>query len=119
MQAVDILDSLDCAELSISNIALFETNYEYAFASDLMSDALVLIEDYGENTVFLTGLCNVQSLRTAQMLDIDFIIYVRGKRLDDESIKIAKSMNLNIFTTNYNMFEASGILWKKGIVAPK
>lgn len=113
------MDALNCSELSISNIALFETDYIYAFASDLMSDTLVLIEDHGENTVFLTGLCNVQSLRTAQMVDIDFLIYVRGKILDDETIEIAKSMNLNIFSTTYNMFEASGILWKKGLVAPK
>jgi hypothetical protein len=119
MKAVDVLDALECTELSISNIALFETDYEYAFASDLMSDALVQIEDHGENTVFLTGLCNIQSLRTAQMVDIDFIIYVRGKILDNETIEVAKNMNLNIFSTNYNMFEASGILWKKGLVAAK
>jgi hypothetical protein len=53
------------------------------------------------------------------MVDIDFIIYVRGKILDNETIEVAKNMNLNIFSTNYNMFEASGILWKKGLVAAK
>ena len=119
MKATDILDALKCTELSEPDSILYETEYEYAFACDLMSDALVLIDDTGENTVFLTGLCNVQSLRTAAMLDVNFIIYVRGKRLDEETAEIAGNMQLNVFTTDYTMFEASGILWDKGLVAPK
>jgi hypothetical protein len=48
-------------------------------ASDLMSDMLT-----GQNSgvVLLTGLCNVQSIRTAVIADVAAVILVRGKRTD-------------------------------------
>ena len=48
-----------------------------AFGSDMMSDALAYADSH---TILLTGLCNLQVLRTAEMLDIPVILFVRGKQ---------------------------------------
>ena len=48
---------------------------EMAYSSDLMSDVLTLDAD---NLVLLTGLVNLQSIRTAEMADIRAIVLVRN-----------------------------------------
>ncbi len=52
-----------------------------AFASDMMSDVLAFANPH---CVLLTGLCNPQVIRTAEMLDVSCIVFVRGKPLDSE-----------------------------------
>ena len=53
-----------------------EREVRYAFASDMMSDVLAHV---GEDTMILTGLINSQSVRTAEMLDVPCLVFVRGK----------------------------------------
>ena len=80
-----------------------------------MSDALALIQNSPDSTVLITGLCNAQVLRTAEMLDVEMIVFVRNKRLSKEDLEIAKEMGFNIFTTKHTMFKACGILYEKGL----
>ena len=115
MEAKDIVKVLEAEPLNIWSEKLLEKDYEYAFASDLMSDALAMISNNEGKTILLTGLCNAQSLRTAEMLDLELIIYVRGKMLDIEMLDLAKEMGFNIFTTHYTLFEACGILYQNHI----
>ena len=82
-----------------------ECEINYGFSSDLMSDALALIQQYSEETVLITGLCNSQSIRTADMLDIHTILIVRGKKYNEEEIALAKEMKINVMTTPLTMFE--------------
>ena len=86
----------------------------HVFSTDLMSDALALVEG-GEDTIILTGLCNMQTLRTAEMLDINSIFIVRNKYPDDEMIEYAKKMHFNLYTTAHTMYEACGLLFKAGL----
>ncbi len=86
--------------------------FEYAFGSDLMSDVLAFTE---EDTVLLTGLVNNQVIRTAEMLDLKAIIFVRGKHPSEEVIKMAKEDDLVLVTTNSSMYNASGILYSHGL----
>ena len=51
-----------------------------ACGSDMMSDVLAFSKDH---SILLTGLCNPQVIRTAEMLDIVCIIFVRGKKPDE------------------------------------
>ena len=88
---------------------------QYAFASDLMSDALAMIHDHCESTILVTGLCNAQSIRTADMLDIRTILIVRGKKYNEQEIELAKSCGIDVITTSYTMFETCGLLYKKGL----
>ena len=59
-----------------------------AFASDLMSDVLTVKSD---NLVLLTGLVNIQTLRTAEMSDIGCVIFVRNKKVTPEMIRLARA----------------------------
>ena len=89
-------------------------DFLHVFASDLMSDALAMIDD-GETTLFLTGLVNMQSLRTAEMLDIHTILFVRHKTPDEAMIETAKELGLNLYVTSMTMYEACGLLYKGGM----
>ena len=104
----------------IDGIVVVENNVDHevekAFATDLMSDALALIDD-GEETLLLTGLCNIQTLRTAEMMDIYTIVFVRGKFADEEMISLANRLGLNLYTTTLTMYEASGKLYAAGLRA--
>lgn len=115
MKAKDIVQLLDATTLGIWNENLMNKDYNYVFATDLMSDALARINNSCDTTVLLTGLCNAQSLRTAEMLDLEIIIYVHGKTLDESVLNLAMEMGFNVFSTEYSMFEACGILYQTGL----
>jgi predicted transcriptional regulator len=87
-----------------------------AFAADLMSDVLAFVD---ERTLLLTGLTNPHTIRTAEMMDIHSIVFVRGKRPDEETIKMAEENDIVTLTTGNIMFVASGILYSKGLRGAK
>jgi len=87
-----------------------------AFSSDLMSDVLAFVE---EDTVLITGLTNSQVVRTAEMLDLKAIIFVRGKVPEKDVIKMAETKNITLLRTKFTLFETSGILYKNGLGALK
>lgn len=91
-----------------------EQTIERAFSSDLMSDVLTIKSD---KLLLLTGLVNIQSIRTAEMSDICCIVFVRNKKVSEEMIKIAKENRIIIIQTPFSMFKASGILFGAGIQA--
>ena len=83
-----------------------------ACGSDMMSDVLAFAKD---QSVFLTGLMNPQVVRTAEMMDMRCVIFVRGKTVDEMVQKLAKQMGISIETTKCTMFTACGLLYAKGI----
>lgn len=83
-----------------------------ACGSDMMSDVLAFSKDH---SVLLTGLCNPQVIRTAEMLDIVCIIFVRGKRPDENMLQMAKERDLIILETGHRMFSACGMLYEAGL----
>ena len=83
-----------------------------AFSSDLMSDVLRL---GGECSLLITGLCNIQTIRTAEMAMINTIILARGKTADEEMIEHAIDNDITIIETEYSIFKTSGILYTHGI----
>nr|WP_312575961.1 DRTGG domain-containing protein [Sedimentibacter sp.] len=89
-----------------------DVQYQYAFASDLMSDVLA----YANNeTLLITGLNNPQVIRTAEMMDISAILFVRGKIPSKETIELADENKMTIFATDYIMFKACGLLYENGM----
>jgi len=85
---------------------------EFAGGSDLMSDVLA----FGKpGLLLLTGLTNSQSVRTASIIDASGIVYVRGKKPDEEGTKLAEEMNMPILSTKFMMFVTCGILYKAGL----
>ncbi len=80
--------------------------------ADLMSDVLASIQP---EAVLLTGLCNPQVVRTAQMADVALIVLVRGKIPQPETIRLAESEEIALITTPYGMFELCGRLYQAGL----
>lgn len=85
---------------------------EHAFSSDLMSD--VLTGDY-HKTVLVTGLSNLQSIRTAEMSDISEVIIGRDKNVSKEMIDLAVENEIVIIQSKYSVFRISGLLYEAGI----
>lgn len=83
-----------------------------ACGSDLMSDVLAFVKD---QAVLLTGLMNQQVIRTAEMMDIICIIFVRGKEPAPEVVELAKEKDIAVMTTTHRMFTACGLLFKAGL----
>ena len=83
-----------------------------ACGSDMMSDVLAYVKD---QAVLITGLCNPQVVRTAEMMDMVCIVFVRGKRPSDETIELAKSKNIVMMATPHRMFSACGLLYSAGL----
>ncbi len=115
MLVKEVIDLLNAREIYIAYNDLYDKNYDIGFASDLMSDALALLKDESDEILFITGLANVQSLRTAEVLDIDTILFVRGKPLDMSIVDMAKDLEINLFQTDATMFEACGKLYEAGM----
>lgn len=85
---------------------------EHAFASDLMSDVLTLKHcDF----MLITGLSNIQSIRTAEMSDIRVILFVRNKSVDAEMITLAEENDMVLLRTPYSMFKTAGLLYGAGL----
>ena len=85
---------------------------KHAFASDLMSD--VLTGDY-EQTILITGLSNLQSIRTAEMSDIREVIIGRNKEVSKEMIQLAHESDIVLIQSSYSLYKISGILYDAGI----
>ncbi|MFP4198047.1 MAG: hypothetical protein ACOCUX_00505 [Halanaerobium sp.] len=83
-----------------------------ACGADLMSDVLAFSN---EKTLLLTGLTNPQVVRTAEMVGIRVIIFVRGKEPQIETISLANQLNIFLYSTDKPLFEACGLLYQHGI----
>lgn len=89
-----------------------ESNVNKAFASDLMSDVLTVST---ESLLLITGLVNLQTIRTAEMADISNILFVRGKKPTEDMLNLAKREGMNIILSDKSMFATCGILFKAGL----
>ena len=95
-----------CGEASIDQVQCC------AFASDLMSDVLTVKTD---NFMLITGLANIQSIRTAEMSDVKCVLLVRGKEATEEMIELADEVGMVLMRTPFSMFKTSGILFSAGL----
>ena len=91
---------------------LADVDVEFVFSADMMSDVLAY---GGKCSVLITGLCNPQVVRTAEMLDIVCIIFVRGKMPDDNMLALAIGKGIAILATDHYMFTACGLLYGNGL----
>lgn len=110
MTVNDVINILN-AELLTGNENI-DMEVNSGCGADLMSDVMAYVK---ENVVLLTGLVNLQVVRTAEMMDIKVIAFVRGKRPDDKIIELAKERGITILATKDPMFIACGKLYSAGI----
>lgn len=83
-----------------------------ACGSDMMSDVLAFVK---EQAVLLTGLVNPQVVRTAEMMDIRCIVFVRGKQPTPEIIRLAEDSGIVLLSTSERMYTACGKLYQNGL----
>ena len=83
-----------------------------ACGSDMMSDVLAFVKD---QSVLITGLNNPQVVRTADMMDMICIVFVRGKKPDGAILQLAVDRGIAVLATKLPMFAACGLLYEKGL----
>jgi hypothetical protein len=83
-----------------------------ACGCDMMSDVLAYVKD---QAVLLTGLVNPQVIRTAEMMDMCCIVFVRSKKPTEEMIRLAENADIVVLTTDQRMYEACGHLYANGL----
>jgi predicted transcriptional regulator len=108
----DIAEQLGCE--TIVEARNFNHDFEQVCAADLMSDVLAFATP---GSLLLTGLRNAQSVVTAHMAEVKAIIYVRGKKPDQAAVNLAGQKGIPLLSTRLSMFEACGVLFKKGLMA--
>lgn len=84
-----------------------------ACGSDLMSDVLAYVK---HQAILLTGLVNPQVIRTAEMMDMQCIVFVRSKEPDATMLEMAKDRGIMVMTTSIPMYLSCGLLYSNGLV---
>ncbi len=89
-----------------------DTEVHTACGSDMMSDVLAFVKD---QSILLTGLVNPQVVRTADMMDMVCIVFVRGKVPTPDMIELAQERGIVLLCTSLRMFPACGRLYAGGL----
>jgi hypothetical protein len=87
-----------------------------ACGCDLMSDVLAYVKD---QAVLMTGLVNPQVIRTAVMMDMVCVVFVRSKEPTEEMLELAREAGIVIMTSEKRLYEACGILYSNGLIGNK
>ncbi|MFA6200392.1 MAG: DRTGG domain-containing protein [Bacteroidales bacterium] len=111
MKIREIAEVLD-AKIIVGEHRKGEDEVLLGFASDLMSDVLTLEE---EKVLLITGLCNIQTIRTAEMANIDVILFVRNKEASEEMIELAEENDMVLMQSKFSMFKTVGLLYGTGM----
>ncbi len=111
MKMTEIVKLLDANVLCGEE--LLENEVHAACGSDMMSDVLAFVKD---QAVLLTGLVNLQVVRTAAMMDMRCVVFVRGKKPGDDIIEFAKENDIVVLASNERMYPACGKLYVNGLV---
>lgn len=106
-QVQNLLDATVLTDTPWQDIEVYS-----AFGCDLMSDVLAFVKD---QSLLLTGLVNPQVIRTAEMLDISVIVFVRGKKPTPEMVDLAQKLNMTVLCTEKSLYTSSGLLFSAGL----
>jgi predicted transcriptional regulator len=107
----DICELLSC-EVYTMREKLPLVEIQFGCASDLMSDVLAFSRS---GAILLTGLVTVQTVQTAFIAEIDAVVFVRGKRPSEDVLALAREKEIPVLATPYSMYEACGLLYRKGL----
>jgi predicted transcriptional regulator len=91
---------------------LLDRTVNTACGSDLMSDVLAYVKD---QALLLTGLVNQQVIRTAEMMDMVCVIFVRDKEPGQEILDLAREKGIAVMSSPHRMFTSCGLLYQAGL----
>lgn len=106
-EIIDILDAELLTKVDSSQLEIFS-----ACGADLMSDVMAYVK---ENVLLLTGLVNVQVIRTAEMMDIKAVMFVRGKNPGQDIISLAEEKGIILMRTKQPLYISCGKLYSSGL----
>ena len=110
MKLTEIVEFLSAKVITCED--RLDQEVKYGFASDLLSDVLTVDSD---SMLLLTGMANLQAIRTAEMAEIKCVAFVRDKKMTPEMIELASENNLVTIETPFSMFQSVAILHEKGL----
>lgn len=110
MKIREIVKLLDAKILCGEELIDGEVNS--ACGCDMMSDVLAFVK---EQAVLVTGLCNPQVVRTAEMMDMRCIVFVRGKIPPADVVALAKECGIVVLASKERMYVACGKLYASGL----
>jgi predicted transcriptional regulator len=110
MTLAEIRDILECEVLTEGDD--LSVDVQQVVASDGMSEILAFAKS---NELMITGLTNIQSIRTADVAEVSAVVYCRGKRPDKRVVDYAKQKRIPVMITKMVMFDICGILYNKGL----
>jgi len=110
MKLSEIRDLLGCEVLSGEED--LELDIREVVASDGMSEVLAFAKSHD---LMITGLTNIQSIRTADIAGVSAVVYCRGKRPDRKVVEFARQKRIPVLVTPMVMFDICGILYAKGL----
>lgn len=100
------------AEVLVGEEWLDQIDAHAACGADLMSDVLAFTKS---KTLLLTGLTNCQVIRTAELIDLIGLVFVRGKRPGEEVLALARENRLPVLLTTLPLYESCGVLYSAGL----
>ena len=110
MKISEIRDLLEADVLCCGELA--DKEVYSACGSDMMSDVLAYVKD---QALLLTGMVNPQVVRTAEMMDMVCIVFVRGKQPQEQIVEMAAERGMAVLSTDLPMFAACGRLYEQGL----
>jgi hypothetical protein len=118
MELKDVLELINAKQFNLECPRCIK-EINYAFVCDLMSDALMLLKKMpshiGAHGALVTGLVTNQALRTAEILDLETIIFVRGKTPSQSVIDLADEIGITLIGTSLTMYRTSGLLFMNNV----
>ncbi|NLV35953.1 MAG: hypothetical protein GXY17_04670 [Clostridiaceae bacterium] len=109
MKLREVVEILDATLISGNDL---DMEIVSACGSDLMSDVMAYVK---ENVLLLTGLVSPQVVRTAEMMDIKVVVFVRGKVPGENIVELAEEKGITLMSTDNPMFIACGKLYDAGL----
>ncbi len=107
----------DCADVLQAQVLVpaedMDIDIKVACGADLMSDVMAFA--CSSNEMMLTGLVNPQTIRTAEMMDVKVVVFVRGKIPGEQMLDLAKEKKICVMSTPLPMFTACGLLHESGV----
>lgn len=110
MTLKDIRDMLKAEALCCED--KLDSHAYSACGCDLMSDVLAFTKP---GSILLTGLTNSQVIRTAELLDLKGVVFVRNRQPDDETIRLARDCGIPLLSSPYPLYESCGLLFAGGL----
>ncbi len=115
MKLKEIVELFNCM---IYTPSIYNENkdIDYAFCADLVSDTLMVLRTINDEkrlskTIIITGLVTNQSVRAAEILDVPVILFVRGKKPQEQVVNCAIEAGITILMTEWTMFNTSGEMY--------